>query len=383
MAHSAAPEVGVGIVGFGFIGRVHAYGYRNIPLFYDPPPALPRMVGVCTSRAETAQRARQVGGFEFATTRFDDLLEREDIQIISVATPNDLHRDQVVAALAAGKHVYCDKPLTVSLADAREIVAAARSRPHLVHGMAFQCRFAPATMRARQLVQEGFLGQVYHFHAAYLHAGYADPRRPMSWRLGPHGGCLADLGSHIIDLMRYLLGEYDSVRATLQRWIDERPSAEDPQTLVPVEVDDYVCLQARMREGALGFIEASRFATGMQDGVCFEIYGERGAVRWNMMDPNYLDAYDATAPGGDLGGMQGFTRIATVQRYPAPSVLPSPKLPVGWTRLHTHAIYDFLCGVRDGAPGGASLEDGARAQAVDEAVRRSHQSGRWERVAEV
>ncbi len=380
MASATAPEVGVGIVGFGFIGKIHAYGFRNVPLFYDPPPAIPRMVGVCTSRSETAERAKTIGGFEFGTTRYDDLLERDDIDVIVIATPNDLHRDQVIAALEAGKHVYCDKPLTVSLDDARAMIEAARARPHLVHGMPFQCRFAPATMRARQLIAEGFLGQVYHFRAAYLHAGYADPRRPMSWRLGPSGGCLADLGSHIIDLMRYLLGDYDRVRATLERWIHERPLADDPSTMAPVTVDDYACLQARMKSGALGFIESSRFATGTQDGVSFEIYGEKGALRWSMMDPNYLDAYDARAPGGEFGGMQGFTRIATVQRYPQPSALPSPKLPVGWTRFHMHSVYDFLCGVGDGAPRTATLEDGAIAQAVDAAARRSDETGAWEAV---
>ena len=378
-----APTLGVGIVGFGFIGKIHAYGFRNVPLFYDPPPAVPRMVGVCTSRPETAERAREIGGFEFGTTRYADLLERDDIHAIVIATPNDLHREQVIAALEAGKHVYCDKPLTVTLDDARAIVAAARARPELVHGMAFQCRFAPATMRARQLIADGFLGRVYHFRAAYLHAGYTDPKRPMSWRVGPFGGCLADLGSHVIDLMRYLLGDYDSVRATLERWIDERPLAGDPSRMAPVTVDDYACLQARMTSGALGFIESSRFATGTQDGVSFEIFGGNGALRWSMMDPNYLDAYDATAPGGEFGGMQGFTRIATVQRYPEPSVLPSPKLPVGWTRLHMHSVYDFLCGVRDGRPRTATLEDGAITQAVDDAVRRSHKSGAWEAVPEV
>ncbi len=377
------PMVGVGIVGFGFIGKIHAYGFRNVSLFYDPPPAIPRMVGVCTSRPETADRAREIGGFEFGTSRYGDLLERDDIHAIVIATPNNLHREQVIAALEAGKHVYCDKPLTVTLDDARAIIAAARAHPELVHGMAFQCRFAPATMHARQLIADGFLGEVYHFRAAYLHAGYTDPKRPMSWRVGPFGGCLADLGSHIIDLMRYLLGDYDSVRGTLERWIDERPLADDPSTMAPVTVDDYACLQARMASGALGFIESSRFATGTQDGVSFEIFGEKGALRWNMMDPNYLDAYDATAPGGEFGGMQGFTRIATVQRYPEPSALPSPKLPVGWTRFHMHSVYDFLCGVRDGAPRTATLEDGAITQAVDHAVHRSHESGAWEQVPEL
>ena len=377
------PQVGVGIVGFGFIGKVHAFGYHNLRLFYDSPPALPRLVGVCTSRPESAEKAREVGGFEFGTTRFEDLLERDDIHVIDVATPNDLHRDQVIAALEAGKHVYCDKPLAVTLDEARDMVAAADARPDLAHGMALQMRFIPATLRARQLVQDGFLGRVYHFRASYLHAGYTDPARPMTWRVGPTGGCLADLGSHVIDLMRYLLGEYAEVRGTLERWVDARPSASEPGVMVPVEVDDYSCLQARMQSGALGFIEASRFATGSLDDAGFEIYGERGALRWRMMDPNFLEAFDASAPGGDYGGMQGFTRIATVQQYPKPSVLPSPKLPVGWTRFHMHCIYDFLSGLAKQTPGTATLHDGAAVQAVDDAVRRSHQSGAWEDVPRV
>ncbi|MFW5866185.1 MAG: Gfo/Idh/MocA family protein [Armatimonadota bacterium] len=374
-----SPQLGVGIVGFGFIGKVHAYGYQNQSLFYDPPPAQPRLIGVCTSREETAEVARDVGGFEFGTTRFEDLLERDEIDIIDVATPNSLHRDQVVAALEAGKHVYCDKPLSVTLDEAREMVAAADAHPDLQTGMAFQMRFAPATMRARQLIEDGFLGRVYHFRASYLHAGYTDPQRPMSWRLGPDGGCLADLGSHVVDLMRYLLGDYASVRGTLERWIDERPAEPGSDEMVPVEVDDYSCLQARMRSGALGFIEASRFATGAQDDASFEIYGEKGALRWSMMDPNYLDAWDESAPGD----RKGFTRIATVQQYPAPSSLPSPKLPVGWMRFHMHSVHDFLRAVVQGEPGTVTLRDGAITQAVDEAVRISDESGDWQDVPSV
>ncbi len=375
----SAPEIGVGIVGFGFIGKVHAYSYQNQSLFYDPPPARPRLVGVCTSREATAAKAREVGGFEFGTTRFEDLLERDDIDVISVATPNDLHRDEVVAALEAGKHVYCDKPLSVTLGEARDMVAASDGRPELMTGMAFHMRFIPAIMRAQALIAEGFLGRVYHFRASYLHAGYADPKRPMSWRVGPNGGCLADLGSHMIDLMRSLIGEYASVRGTLERWVDERPVAAGSTEMAPVEVDDYCCLQARMASGALGFIEASRFATGTQDDASFEVFGERGSLRWRMMDPNYLDAYDAGAPSD----RQGFTRIATVQQYPSPSVLPSPKLPVGWMRFHMHSVHDFLGAIVSGQPGTVGLRDGAATQAVDEAVRASHASGRWEDIPTV
>lgn len=378
-------QYGVGLVGYGFIGKVHTYSYTNLPLYYDPAPARIKLVGVCTSRPETAAAAAAKGGFEFGTTSFDALLERDDIHIIDIATPNHLHEEQVRRALAAGKHVYCDKPLTTSLEAARRIAAAAREHPRLTHGMTFHCRFIPATLRARRLIAEGFLGQVYHFRANYYHAGYTDPHRPLSWRLTKEagGGALSDLGSHIVDMMRYLLGDYESVRATTEVFVKERPTAKGSPEMAPVEVDDYVCLQARLKSGALGLIEASRFATGTQDGFGFEVFGEKGALRFDMMDNNFLYAYDATVPEDDLGGRRGWTQIECVQRYPAPSVLPSPKLPVGWMRFHAHCMFDFLSAVSEDRLGTATLFDGVSTQAIDEAVRQSAQSGAWEPVPEV
>jgi predicted dehydrogenase len=378
------PTLGVGMVGFGFIGKVHAHAYRSQRLFYDPPPALPRLVGVCTSRPDTARRAAEMGEFEFGTTRFEDLLERDDIHVIDVATPNQLHREQILAALAAGKHVYCDKPLAVTLDEAREIVAAAQARPELSHGMALHCRFVPATMRARELIEAGRIGRVYHFRAAYLHSGYEDPNRPLSWRLSKEagGGVLSDLGSHIIDLMAWLLGPYESVEAGAETFIRERPlpGGEGRGT---VEVEDYVGFRTRMWSGAVGFVEASRFATGSQDQLEFALFGELGALRFDLMDPNWLAFYDAHDASGDLGGERGFKKLECVQRYPKPNALPSPKLGVGWIRYHTHAVYDFLAAIAEGRLGTATLFDGARVQAVDAAVRESAATGRRVEVEEV
>lgn len=378
-------ELGVGIVGFGFIGKIHANGYRSLQLFYDPAPARINMVGVCTSRPETAEAAKEKGGFAFGTTSFDDLLACDDIHIIDIATPNQMHHEQIIAAFEAGKHVYCDKPLTTDLQSARAIGEAARRHPGQAHGMAFHCRFIPATLRARELAAEDFLGRVYHFRATYYHAGYTDPGRPISWRLSREagGGALSDLGSHIIDLVRYVIGDYAQVRGSTETFIKERPVKKGATEMAPVEVDDYVALQARMQNGALGFIEASRFATGTQDGLTFEIYGDKGALKFDMMDPNFLYAYDATVPEGDLGGRRGWTQIESVQRYPAPSALPAPKLPVGWPRFHVHCIFDFVSALVEGRPGNANLFDGIYTQAVDEAVRASTLSGEWEDIPQV
>lgn len=378
-------QYGVGMVGFGFIGKVHAYGYRNLPLFYDPAPARAKLVGVCTSNPDSAAAAAATGDFAYGTTSFQALLDDDAIDIIDIATPNQLHHEEILAAFAAGKHVYCDKPLTTSLQAAREIQAAAAAHPHLGHGMAFHMRFIPATMRARQLVQEGFLGRPYHFRATYYHAGYTDPARPFSWRLTREagGGALSDLGSHVIDLISYVLGDYAAVRATTETFVTERPAAKGSAQMLPVEVDDYVALQARMQSGALGLIEASRFATGTHDGLTFELYGERGALKFDMMDANYLYAYDATVPEADLGGRRGWTQIECLHRYPKPNALPSPKLPIGWMRFHLHCIYDFITALTEQRLGAATLLDGVKTQAVDEAVRQSADSGEWVTVESV
>lgn len=375
-------RIGIGLAGFGFIGKVHTHAYQSLPLFFDPCPVRAELVGVCTSRQETAQQAAQVGGFGFGTTDFDQLLACEEIDVIDICTPNHLHRDQILAVLDAGKHVYCDKPLTVDLASAQQIVAAANRRPELCHGMAFHCRFIPACMRARQFIADGFLGRLYHFRATYYHAGYTDPARPLSWRLQKEfgGGALSDLGSHIVDMMMYLLGDISRVRGSMETFIKKRPVAAGSSETAPVEVDDYVCMEAVMAHGGHGLIEASRFATGTQDGFTFEIYGEGGSLKFDMMDANFLYAYDMRDAEGELGGERGYKQIECVQRYPKPSALPSPKLPVGWIRFHIQSIFDFMQALGEARLGTATLFDGARTQAVDDAVKRSVDAGDWAEV---
>jgi predicted dehydrogenase len=368
-------ELGVGIVGFGFIGKVHAHAYNSMPLFYDPPPLRTRLVGVCTSRAQTAAKAAAQGGFEVATTHYRELIARDDIHVINVCTPNDLHRPVVLDALAAGKHVYCDKPLCLNLAEAREVAAAAKAATTR-HQMTFHVRFVPAVMRAKQLVEDGFLGELHHFHAAYLHSGYADPERPMSWRIDKAragAGALADLGAHVIDLVRHLLGDFAAVNATAETFIRERPAAAGSRELVPVEVDDYICLRARMRGGGLGIVEASRFATGTDDELEFAIYGRRGALKFDLMQPNYLWAFDESDPAG----ARGFKRIACVQQYPAPAALPSPKLPVGWIRFHIACLHSFLTHIAEDTPCEPDLLDGAAVQAIMHAAIESSERQSW------
>lgn len=372
-------ELGVGIVGYGFMGKVHTYGYRNIPLFYDPPPVETRLVSVCTAHRETAEKARKIGGFESCTTDPRELIERDDIHIINCCTPNRCHRDLLLPAIGAGKHIYCDKPLAFNAREAREIASAAAKGKGKCQ-MTLQYRFLPATLRAKQLIEAGFLGRVFGFRAAYLHAGYIEASRPMSWRLKKSesgGGALFDLGSHILDLIYHLLGDFASVSALCETLIQERPLPNDPKTMAKVEVDDVSILTVRMKSGAIGTVESWRLATGANDELKFEIHGEKGALRFNLMDPNWLYAYDCRDAEGDYGGNRGFKQIECVQRYPKPAVLPGPKLSVGWIRCHMACLHSFLAHIAEDTPATPSFADGARIHEVMEAAYRSSEEGRW------
>ncbi|MFH1742342.1 MAG: Gfo/Idh/MocA family oxidoreductase, partial [bacterium] len=285
-------EYGVGIVGFGFMGKTHTYGYRTIPFFYDEPPIRFALKGVCVRRAETIDGALAVGGFEFGSTDYRELLDRSDVHIIHVCTPNSLHREQVVEAIRAGKHVYCDKPLGASYEDCVSMVDALKEHGKgLVTQVALQNRFYPCTMRAKQLVEEGFLGRVLSFRACYLHASSINPKKPLGWKLDKAkggGGVLYDLGSHVLDMVAWLIGPFTQVSAATKIAFPERPHPETGE-MVKVYADDQALLSLRTRDGALGSVEASKLATGVSDELRVEIHGEKGALRFNLMDPNWLE----------------------------------------------------------------------------------------------
>jgi predicted dehydrogenase len=379
------PELGIGMVGYGFMGKVHTHAYLNLPLFYDPVPARIKLVGVCTSRRETGRKAIGQAGYEFATTDYRELLKREDIQIVHCCLPNYLHRELLIAAIKAGKHIYCDKPLAMNLKEAKEIIETVTGAG-IKHQMTFEYRFIPAMMRAEQLIREGFLGKVLSFRASYLHSGYVDPERPMSWRLEKHksgGGALFDLGSHVLDLLRYLSGEYEPVYAGFETFTKKRPQRKNSPEKAEVEVDDLALLQIRMENGALGTVEASRIATGTNDELRIEIHGTQGAIYFNLMEPNWLQVYDNREKGDPLGGDRGFKKIETVQRYPQPAVLPGPKFAIGWLRYHIHSQYEFITSIAEDRPSVPSLNDGYKVQEIMEAAYLSSRRKSWVRLVEL
>ncbi len=371
--------LGVGVIGFGFIGKVHTYCHLNIPLFYDPAPVRTRLVGVATSRTETAQKAVEQAGFQFGTTDWRELCQCDDIDIIHICTPNDQHCEQLLTSMEAGKHIYCDKPLVVH---PHEITAVenALSGWKGKGQVTLQNRFSPPALRAKQLIEQGFVGDVTSLKADYLHSGSVDPHRKMGWKQlkSAGGGVLQDLGSHLLDLVDWLTGPVVECLTVNRVLYPTRPGPDGAPT--PVEAEDQSVMLVRLADGGLGTLEVTKIATGAEDELRIEICGTRGAVRFNSMDPNYLEAYSLDAPERPLGGTRGWNRIATVQRYEPPAGFPGPKFSFGWTRMHMHCLYTFLDAIAQDRQPDPDIRRGLHLQRMLAAAAESAQNGAWVRM---
>jgi predicted dehydrogenase len=369
----------VGILGFGMIGKVHAYGYATLPFYYDPPPLSARITHIVTSRPETAEKARQLVGADVAATDFRVVTENPEIDIVHVCTPNHQHGPALLSAIAHQKHIYCDKPLVATWDEARQVTAALSNYHGTAH-MTFQCRFFPASMRAKQLIDEGRLGRLLQFRAAYLHAGSADPNAPARWKLtgAAGGGVIADLASHVLDLVEHLAGPIDTLLAETHTAYLQRPLPEDPSRTATIDAEDSVLVVARLLSGAPGTIEATKLATGAEDELRIEIHGVQGALRFNLMDPHHLEFYDAAVSDRPLGGERGWNRIDTGQRYlPPAAAFPSHKASIGWTRGHVACLANFLQAVAEGRAAEPGLKQGVRVQQLMECLRQSARRRQW------
>ncbi|MDD3154592.1 MAG: Gfo/Idh/MocA family oxidoreductase [Victivallaceae bacterium] len=365
----------VGMLGFGFIGKVHAYGHRNLPLFYNPIDFGSTITKVCTSSSESAAKAAAtLGNSTVAVTDYRQITEDPQIDIVDICTPNSLHCEALLSAIAHGKHIYCDKPLTSTVAEALA-VGKALNHYHAIAQMTLQNRFFPATLRAKELIAEGAVGEILEFRAEYLHSGNANPDTPLKWKL--EAGTIADLGSHVLDLMDHLLGGFSSLTAATHIAYRSRRSATDLSRMVPVTAEDNMFVLAKLANGATGIIRASKIATGAEDHFSFEINGSKGAIRWDPMNLDQLFFYDATVDSRPLGGRCGWTAIDCGQRYAAPAGFPTPKAPIGWLRGHMHCLYTFLRSVHDNHLYGPSLEQGIRIQMLMEKVKESARTGQW------
>src|SRR5215211_102760 len=379
-------EIGVGMVGYKFMGRAHSNAYRQVTHFFDVDPA-PRLRAICGRDEAGVRDAAAQLGWEGYETDFRRLVRRDDIGLVDVASTGNSHYDVVMAALAAGKHVLCEKPLANSLAEAREMTLEA-GRAGVVAMVNFNYRRVPAVQLAKQLVESGRLGEIRHWRAVYLQDWINDPQFPLVWRLQKElagSGALGDIAAHIVDLAHFLVGPITQVTGTLSTFIKERPletasgggtglSSIGSSERGQVTVDDTAMLLARFENGATGTFEATRLAPGRRNHNRFEINGSNGSVVFDLERLNELQVYLADDPAG----LQGFRTInVTDPGHPYSVWWPAGHI-IGYEHTFVHAVKDLLDGIGKGQTPTPTFEDGYRCQAVLDAVERSAMSGAWE-----
>jgi len=368
---SAAPSVGVGMLGYSFMGKAHSNALKKLPYMIYPPPAVPELVAICgRDEAAVAEAARRYGYARY-TTDWRDLIDDERVQLFDNGGPNDAHAEPCIAAAAAGKHIICEKPLARNAEEAATMLAAVRAAG-VKHMVAFNYRFVPAIRQARQLIESGVLGRIYHYRAIYLQEWilphYGTPR---IWRLDKQqagSGALGDLGAHIIDLAHYLVGDIASVGAVTRTFIDERPLPDGPGT-AKVDVDDAFVATVEFANGALGTLESTRFAAGRKNHQVIEINAELGSLRFDLERLNELQVFWV---GDEPRETQGFHDVLVTEAHHPfwEHWWPHGHI-IGWEHTFVHEfahLFDCIVNDRDVAPHGATFEDGYRAAVVCDAV---------------
>lgn len=374
MDNNRQKELKIGMLGFGSMGRTHTWAVQNLPFFYGELPFRATVHGVSTTTMEKSQRVAREFSIPLATDCEDELINCPEIDVIDVCTPNVCHFETLKKALAAGKHILCEKPLCVSVDEARELLRLSRDTRRVL-GIVFNYRHLAPVMRAKQLIDEGRIGKPLSFRAAYLHNSATDVNRAAGWKQDRDvcgGGVLFDLGSHAIDLVSWLCGEFTHVSGLSQIAYPVRRGRDGE--LWHTNADESFYLQGVTKTGACGNVTVGKLQVGTNDDLSFEIFGEHGALRFSLMEPNWLYFYDGKAPDGEMGGERGFTRIECVGRYPG-MIFPSPKAPAGWLYSHLSGMYNYLSAVSKERAFEPSWQTGAYVQAVMDAAYRSSENG--------
>ena len=388
-----APDLGVGMVGYAFMGAAHSQAWRTAPHFFDLP-LTPRMRALCGRDPGRVAEAATRLGWESTETDWTRLLDRDDIDLVDVCTPGNTHAEIAIAALEAGKHVLCEKPLANTVAEAEAMARAAeRAAARGVRSMVgFTYRRVPAIALARQLVEQGRLGEIRHVRAQYLQDWLVDPQAPMSWRLEKDkagSGALGDIGAHVVDLTQHITGQdIVTVNGLLQTFVDRRPlpggtsgpllgggGGADGGAVGEVTVDDAAVFLARFGGGALGVFEATRFATGRKNSIRIEVNGSRGSLAFDFEDMNVLQFYD----NDEQSETAGFRRIVVTEPgHPYVGQWWPPGHGLGYEHGFTHQVVDLVTAIGTGEQPLPSFADGLRVQRVLDAVERSAAGGTWQ-----
>ncbi len=384
-------SLNVGLIGYKFMGKAHSNAYQRIGMFFNPTMNI-AMKALCGRDEAWVRESAAKFGWEGYETSWEKLLKRDDIDVIDITTPSNFHKDIAVAAAAAGKHLFCEKPLALNLKDAREMLAAAEKNG-IKHQIGFNYRFAPAVQLAKKFIDQGKIGKIFHFRALYLQDWIIDPDFPLVWRLdkkvagsGSHG----DLGAHLIDVARYLVGDFDKVIGMSKTFVKDRPIVERMAGLSgkagkdaergEVTVDDATLFLTEFKNGALGSFEATRFAYGHKNAMSFEINGSKGSLKFEFERMNELQYFNAEDPEG----AQGFRTIQVTESvhpyleawWPAGHV-------IGYEHTFVHELYEFAEAIAKDSQPVPDFNDGVKCSQVLEAVDLSIAEKQWIRVEDL
>jgi predicted dehydrogenase len=368
-AGSVSRPLGVAMIGYAFMGKAHSAAWRTVGSHFDVPPIARRVI-VGRDAERTAEAAARYG-WEESATDWRDVIHRDDIDIVDICTPGYLHAEIAIEALRAGKHVLVEKPLANTIAESEQMVAAAvEARSHGVRSMVgFNYRRVPALAYARDLIAEGRLGGIRQLRVAYLQDWLVDAESPMTWRLRKESagsGALGDIASHALDQVQFLTGdEVTEVSGRLRTFVEERPGPDGPE---PVTVDDAAWITAELAGGAVATVEVSRVATGVKNGLRIEVFGERGALRFDLENLNELWLMEAIGPATE----QGFRRILVSEpEHPYLDAWWPQGHIIGWEHTFTHQLQDFLTAIRAGEDPQPSFGAGLQIQRILAAVEES------------
>jgi predicted dehydrogenase len=367
--------INIALIGYAFMGKAHSNAWRQVSRFFTSR-LRPRLKVICGRTRAKVEEAARMYGWEEAATDWREIVSRPDIDLVDISTPGDSHAEIAIAAAKAGKIVFCEKPLANTVKDAERMLAAVR-KARVPHMICHNYRRVPAVLLAKRLIDEGRLGTIRHFRGTYLQGWLVDPAFPLVWRLDrarAGSGALGDLGSHVVDLARMLVGEIAEVAGACETFVRTRPLADNPRRKGRVTVDDAAVAAVRFANGALGSIEATRMAPGRQNYNRFEINGSLGTLAFNLERLNELELYLESDPGP----VRGFrTIMATDRSHPYGGVWWPPGHIIGWEHTFTHTVYDLIEAVADKRLPSPNFEDGVRNQRVLDAIERSSRTRRW------
>ena len=378
--------IGVGLVGYKFMGKSHSNAYRQVKAFFPDVKLTPDTVALCGRDEAGVKAAAEQMGWHGYETDWHKLIGRSDIGLVDVSTPGDSHAAIAIEAAANGKHVFCEKPMANTLAEARQMRDAV-TKAGVVGMVNFNYRRVPAIQLAKRLIESGRLGKIYHWRSVYLQDWIMDPNFPLVWRLDKNqagSGTLGDLGAHSIDLARMLVGEINEVTGLTETFIKQRPTlagttgglgAAGSAEMGEVTVDDAALFLAHFENGAVGTFEVTRFANGRANYNSFEINGSKGSIVFNLERMNELNVL----LNDEQGDVQGFRNVlvTTAGQHPYMEAWWPAGHIIGWEHTFTHGVYDLLNGIADNQSPHADFEDGVRCQAILDAIEKSAGSKRW------